>query len=354
VSWLKYASSFVGDLPMSLKLSGSDWSELWQEEEGSSIGTARSHTVAASGFPQYVYKLSGWLGQGSERWISLRNGLHLDICDYKLREDLTVSSQYCYDTYPDNPCISFVVSGTVRTIHHGLTDYIFESPGKNHLELVHEGRETEDRSADDRITKVRVGIQTETLRQMSGGSVSTLPKELRLLVEEQEVPPFYRLETTTPEMQVILQQILHCPYQDWTQQFYLESKALELLILWLAQASKRDQVPEFCNLSSGDVDRVHQAREILMQHLEHPPSLIELARKVGLNDYKLKRGFRQLYGTTVFGYLHTQRMEKARMLLMNQQMKITDVAHAVGYASLPSFSLAFRKQFGVSPRSYLA
>ncbi|MCU0527865.1 MAG: AraC family transcriptional regulator [Elainella sp. Prado103] len=300
-----------------------------------------------------MYKLSERLGQGSERWISLRNGLHLEICDYQLWEDVTVSSQYCYE-HPNNPCISFVVSGTVRTIHHGLTDYTFEVPGKNHLELVYEGRETEDRLAGDRITKVRVGLQTETLRQMSCGSVSTLPKELRWLVEEQEVPPFYRLETTAPEMQVILQQILNCPYQDWTRQFYLESKALELLILWLAQASKPDQVPELCNLSSGDVERVHQAKEILMQQLEHPPSLMELARKVGLNDYKLKRGFRQLYGTTVFGYLHTQRMEKARTLLTSRQMKITEVAHAVGYASLPSFSLAFRRQFGVSPRSYSA
>jgi AraC family transcriptional regulator, transcriptional activator of the genes for pyochelin and ferripyochelin receptors len=81
--------------------------------------------------------------------------------------------------------------------------------------------------------------------------------------------------------------------------------------------------------------------------------LIKLARQVGLNDYKLKRGFRQLFGTTVFGYLHAERMEKARTLLMNRQMKVTEVSHTVGYASLPSFSLAFRKRFGVSPRSYL-
>jgi AraC family transcriptional regulator, transcriptional activator of the genes for pyochelin and ferripyochelin receptors len=340
---------------MSLKLSDLDWSELWHEEEHNAIGAAQSKIIAPFGLTQQVYKFSGGLGQGSERYMPLRNGLHLEICDYELWEDVMVSSRYCYDTYPDNPCcISFVVSGTVRTIHHGLTDYVFEVPGKNHLEFIHEGRETEDRSAGDRITKVRVGIQTETLRQMSGGSVSTLPQELRCLIEEQEAPPFYRLETTTPEMQVILQQILNCPYQDWMRQFYLESKALELLILWLDQAAERDKLPASCNLSRSDVDRVHQAKEILMQHLENPPSLLELARKVGLNDYKLKRGFRQLYGTTVFGYLHTQRMEKARTLLTNHQMKITDVAHAVGYASLPSFSSAFRKQFGVSPRSYLA
>jgi AraC-like DNA-binding protein len=331
---------------MRLHILDTEWSNLWQEEKIS--------TVEPSRLSPRVWKLSEQVGRGYEQWISLRNGLHLVICDYELQEDVTVSSQYHHETYVDYSCISFVVAGTVRTIHHGLTDYIFEAPGKNHLELVYDGRETEDKLAGDRIVKVRVGIETETLRTMTGDSVSGLPKELKLLIEEQEIPPFYRLETTTPEMQRVLQEILNCPYQDWTRRFYLESKALELLILWLTQTTEYDKAPQFCTLSRSDIERVHRAKELLLQHLDNPPSLIELARKVELNDNKLKRGFRQLYGTTVFGYLHTQRMEKARTLLVNRQMKITDIAHAVGYASLPSFSLAFRKQFGVSPRAYLA
>ncbi|WNZ21645.1 helix-turn-helix transcriptional regulator [Leptolyngbya sp. NK1-12] len=337
---------------MSLKLSDSDWCELWQQEECNTAGATQAKTLDSIGLSEQVYRFSGPLGRGSERYIPLRNGLHLVMCDYELWEDMTVRSQYCYKTYPGNPCISFVVSGAGRTIHHGLTDYNFEVSGKNYLEFIPEGRETEDWSARDRIVKVRVGLQMEALQDLSRESSSNLPKELRLLVENQQLSPCYRLETTTPEMETVLQQILNCPYQGWMRRFYLESKALELLILWLAEAANRDCLPESCELSLSDIDRVHQAREFLMQHLENPPSLVQLARKVGLNDYKLKRGFRQLYGTTVFGYLHAQRMEKARMLLMSRQMKITEVAHAVGYASLPSFCLAFRKQFGVSPRRY--
>jgi AraC-like DNA-binding protein len=331
---------------MSLKLSDTDWSELWQEEESMAINLLS--------LPQQIWKFSGPLGQGIEQHIPFQTGLHLVVCDYELWKDITLSSEHCYQTYPSNPCISFVVSGTVRTIHHGLTDYSFEVSGKNYLEFVPEGRETEDWSAGERIIKVRISLQTEALRDISRESNPVLPKELRLLVENQEMLPCYRLATSTPDMDGVLQQILNCPYQGWMRQFYLEGKTLELLVLWLAQATERDKLPDSCELSLSDIERVHQAREFLMQHLDAPPSLLELARKVGLNDYKLKRGFRQLYGTTVFGYLHTQRMEKARRLLANRQMKITDVAHAVGYASLPSFSLAFRKQFGVSPRAYWA
>ncbi|MBE9170586.1 helix-turn-helix transcriptional regulator [Pleurocapsales cyanobacterium LEGE 06147] len=186
---------------------------------------------------------------------------------------------------------------------------------------------------------------------MSGGSVSALPKELKLLVEGQELPPSYRLETTTPEMQVILQQILNCPYQDWTRQFYLESKALELLILWLAQTAERDKVPELCKLSFSDIDCIHQARDILTHRLKQPPSLLELARQVGLNDRKLKQGFRQVFGTTVFGYLHDYRMQQAQQLLIAGQANVKETAQLVGYASQSVFNAAFKKKFGVNPKT---
>jgi AraC family transcriptional activator of pyochelin receptor len=343
VAWLKCASGLVEDLTMSLKLSGSDFSELWQEE--------KCRAIASLSLAEQVWTFFGQFGRGSDQYIALRNGLHLEVCDYELWEDVTISSPHGSEISPDHPCVSFVVSGTVRTIHHGLTDYIFEVPGKNYLEFVRESKETEDWSKGDRILKVRVGIQTEALRKMSGESVSALPKELRLLVEEQEVPPSYRLETTTPEMQVILQQILNCPYQDWTRQFYLESKALELLILWLAQTTERNKAPELCKLSLSDIDCIHQARDILTNRLKQPPSLLELARQVGLNDRKLKQGFRQVFGTTVFGYLYDYRMQQAQQLLIAGQTNVKETAQLVGYASQSAFNAAFKKKFGVNPKT---
>jgi AraC-like DNA-binding protein len=100
-----------------------------------------------------------------------------------------------------------------------------------------------------------------------------------------------------------------------------------------------------------DLDRLHQAKEILLQDLENPPSLLELAQQVGLNDYKLKSGFRQVFGTTVFGYLHRHRMQQAYFLLQTCDLSVTEVADRVGYTSLSAFSTAFKKFFGISPNS---
>ena len=76
-----------------------------------------------------------------------------------------------------------------------------------------------------------------------------------------------------------------------------------------------------------------------------------LAQRVSLNDYKLKVGFKAVFGTTVFGYLLHHRMEKACQLL-KQQQSISRVAAAVGYTNHAAFSRTFRQHFGVSPKQY--
>lgn len=333
--------SVVGDSLMLCKVSGSDWDVLWQTEEKSG--------PTLPGLTEQVQCYAGPLGQWQVQRISLRKGLHLIVSDYHMYEDVTVISQNCDGDYPAEAVVNFVVSGTVRTLHHGFTDHVFEVPGKNYLEFAPEGQEIEDWIAGDHILKVRVGIQTEALRAMCGVFRSTLPSELNRLVAAQPVPPSYRLATTTPDMQTVIHQILNCPYQDWTRQFYLESKAQELLMLWLAQVAQSDSVPEPHHLSPDDLDRVHQAQSILTSRMQHPPSLLELARQVGLNDCTLKRGFREVFGTTVFGYLHDYRLQQAHQLLLAGQSNVKETARWVGYSSQSSFNAAFKKKFGVNP-----
>ena len=154
-------------------------------------------------------------------------------------------------------------------------------------------------------------------------------------------------------MQIALYQILHCPYEGSIAQLYTESKALELVALKLAQISKRLQLPQKnIPLQPQDIDCIHNAKDILIDNIESPPSLLELAKKAGTNDYKLKIGFRQVFGTIVFGYLRNQRMERARQLLLERRMNVSEVAQTVGYNSLSRFSTAFKHYFGITPKAY--
>ncbi|MEM1242284.1 MAG: AraC family transcriptional regulator, partial [Cyanobacteria bacterium P01_H01_bin.26] len=165
--------------------------------------------------------------------------------------------------------------------------------------------------------------------------------------------PYFHVGAITPEMQMVLHQYLHCPYEGVMQTLYLESKAVELIVLKLAQIKQMAQEADARHikrqLNSQDRERVYKAREILLSDMADPPSLQQLADRVGIGDYKLKQDFRMAFGTTVFGYLRSHRLEQARQLLTERTMNVSEVAQLVGYSSLSKFTSAFKRQFGVLP-----
>ncbi|MDV3348583.1 AraC family transcriptional regulator [Leptothoe sp. LEGE 181152] len=186
-------------------------------------------------------------------------------------------------------------------------------------------------------------------------SLTALVK-LRQRLSEYLDQPYFHMGAITPEMQMVLHQYLHCPYEGIMQTLYLESKAVELIVLKLAQIKQMAQEADTRNtngtkrqLNSQDLERVYQAREILLSDMVNPPSLQQLAGRVGIGDYKLKQDFRTAFGKTVFGYLRSHRLEQARQLLTTRTMNVSEVPQFVGYGSLSKFTAAFKRQFGVLP-----
>lgn len=129
---------------------------------------------------------------------------------------------------------------------------------------------------------------------------------------------------------------------------------LEAGLYKLSVQQKRSGISDTKNqplsyLKGHDIEKIYFAKKILEQNIQTPCSLIELSRKVGLNDFKLKKGFKELLGTTVFGYLLTLRMAHAKLLL-EQKRSVSEVAHEVGYKNPHHFTAAFKKRYALLPR----
>jgi AraC-like DNA-binding protein len=135
---------------------------------------------------------------------------------------------------------------------------------------------------------------------------------------------------------------------------YLESKALELITYSMAQfvspeaTLKKDSV-----LGPDAIERVREARNVLIRNFENPPSLLELARQVGTNKTTLNQGFRKIFGTSAFDYLRIRRLERARELLESKKMNVTEAAFDVGYSQQSNFTKAFKNHFGTNPTDHL-
>jgi AraC-like DNA-binding protein len=106
-----------------------------------------------------------------------------------------------------------------------------------------------------------------------------------------------------------------------------------------------------CKFLANEADRekIVRAREVLLQHIGEPLTIKELSRKVAINECYLKKGFKEMFGTTIFDFYQSQRMEHARYLLYEKGLSVTEVSIMLGYSSISHFSTAFKKHTGLKP-----
>jgi AraC-like DNA-binding protein len=205
----------------------------------------------------------------------------------------------------------------------------------------------------DPLLEVHINMSPDLVRSFVGNRQGELPPELRSLIRPLDQHYYTRVGVITPALRRLLWQILRCPYQGPVKRMFLEAKALEVAALVLEEETviqKGHTAPAF--LQGENRARIHLAREILIQQLKDPPSLIDLAQRVGLNSRTLKEGFRQQFGKPAFAYLHEYRLEQARCLLESEEMKVAEVAQAIGFANRSHFAEAFRKKYGINPKDY--
>ncbi|MEG6510258.1 AraC family transcriptional regulator [Methyloligella sp. 2.7D] len=148
-------------------------------------------------------------------------------------------------------------------------------------------------------------------------------------------------------------QMLGCPLTGTARKLYLTGKAMELVSVVLQAAADQPQTSDAGLGRSHDIKRLYDARAILLENLENPPAVPELARIVGLNARKLGIGFKALFGASVYAFVKTQRLEQAHLLLENGDVTVAQAAYACGYQ--PShFSTEFRRRFGIPPSALTA
>lgn len=143
-----------------------------------------------------------------------------------------------------------------------------------------------------------------------------------------------------------LESMFSAPYSGVARRFFLESCALGILADQVC-GSDRSMRPQG-SVRSRHRDKALAARDYLDSHFQDPPTIVELSRIVGTNEFTLKRAFKDVIGTTIFAYVSHRRMERAKLLLQ-QGMSVSSAAQNVGYECVRSFSAAFRRQTGYSP-----
>ncbi|MCH7515232.1 MAG: helix-turn-helix transcriptional regulator [Bacteroidetes bacterium] len=158
-----------------------------------------------------------------------------------------------------------------------------------------------------------------------------------------------------PEVSVIFYQMFNHPFSNVQQKLYLQGKVMEIISYFLKKEEVKSELEIQCPFVSDhlEMEKIKAARDIVVGDLQQPPSIRDLARAVGTNEYKLKIGFKSMFGTSVYAYLSEYRMQRARQLLEKKGMNIKEIAHRIGYANPSHFIAAYKKKFGITPKKHL-
>ncbi|MCG9873216.1 MAG: helix-turn-helix transcriptional regulator [Leptospiraceae bacterium] len=151
-------------------------------------------------------------------------------------------------------------------------------------------------------------------------------------------------------LKTFLEQIQRMPFEKRYRRESLKLKMIELI--WISifdYLNQTNQIKKQVRLSKKDYEKIQMAKELLIKNMINPPSLIELSKMVNLNEYKIKVGFKKVYGMPPYSMLQDVKLNFAKKLLLQGDKTVTEVAISVGYTNFSKFSSAFKKKFGLNP-----
>jgi AraC-like DNA-binding protein len=176
---------------------------------------------------------------------------------------------------------------------------------------------------------------------------------ITFLSEDNRDKKYYKDGVISPSMAIVLNQLINYSLNKTIKNLYFKGKAYELLSLYFnrSEDANIEQCPFL--VDETNVIKIRKAKEIIIARMAEPPSLQELSDEIGLNLKKLKEGFKQIYGDSVFSFLFDYKMEVARKLLEAGNDNVNEVGHKVGYSTSSHFIAAFKKKYGTTPKKYV-
>lgn len=175
---------------------------------------------------------------------------------------------------------------------------------------------------------------------------------IHFISDDNKNKKYYDNKPISPAKVVILNQMMSYHIHSSIEKLYLKAKAYELLSLYFNRTEDTDieQCPFL--VDEENVLKIKKAKDIIIARMTEPPSLQELANEIGLTLKKLKEGFKQIYGDSVYSFLFDYKMEYARKLLESKQYNVNEVGLRVGYSTASHFIAAFKKKYGTTPKKY--
>lgn len=194
-------------------------------------------------------------------------------------------------------------------------------------------------------------IFSSSLLEQFIGSRSTTNTLSEGVISFQQQNSFSRLFPIGNRTRIVLESLLNHNYTGSLANIFVNAQT-QMLLLYSLDNLEEKEIDTAANkflANEADRQKILKAREVLLQHIGEPITIKTLSRKVAMNECYLKKGFKEMFGTTIFDFYQSQRMEHAKYLLYEKGLNVTEVSVLLGYSSISHFSTAFKKHTGLKP-----
>lgn len=326
---------------MQIKINSSDLAEMVMENQ-----FPENYYDPSCAVTERITAIENVLGKGCYREFFFE-GIHIAYGDMRLRQKTGLFFESDYETVE----MHFDLCGNSLTSIANAPDYSYEFTTNRHNIIYVPGIRGSIHFSTGSMRTLEINLVPSLFKKYLqdvcayNNFLSLIRMQSPALLGKHNMP-------ITPGMMHIINAIIGCTKKGIYKRLFLEAKVIELLLLQLEQFAKHD-CSVFCSLKPADIEKMYHAKEIILKQLHNPCSLIDLARQVGTNEFTLKKGFKEVFGTTVFGMVAEVKMEQARQLLLSGKKNIAEISDLSGYSHQAHFTKAFKKKFGLSPSEYI-
>jgi len=177
--------------------------------------------------------------------------------------------------------------------------------------------------------------------------------DFSFLRPEHEKKKLYSKRKLSANELIVINQIYNREVKHKFDYIYIRAKILELFTYYFGQNTslKNKKCPTLKD--ERIIEKIKRAKEILVAHIDEPPSVEDLSNQVMLPVNVLKKGFKEIYGEPVYKYILSYKLELGRHLLMSKKYSVKEVSYQMGYSAPTHFVVAFKKKFGITPKKYI-
>ena len=175
---------------------------------------------------------------------------------------------------------------------------------------------------------------------------------IQFLKDENANQKYYFENKISNPIFLVLNELKRFDINSSTKNLFLKAKIYELFSHLYNR--NRDLNIEQCPFLTNEENfkKIKKAKDIIIENMTNPPSLVELSEEINLSLKKLKEGFKKIYGKPVYQFLIEYKMELAKKLLSDNNYNVNEVSLKLGYSTASHFITAFKNKYGLTPRNF--